>query len=192
MFFNNLLLKKFKDARINDIFINQTGGGKRAASGQDNSKEDLIGEKTEELRIGLLRFNNENDVTIMQTKQNIETFKQNLATHPDSIIKNALATLSIENLGNLNKIAAMGNHKQTMKSLAKFCYEADYISMTAKSNNLNYAKESCLTSVELAFIAQYHDGRALNQSQFKDDISAAILNIGRAQGVAAAQQAAAA
>ena len=139
----------------------------------------------------MLRLTGNNDPVIAHTLAHIQTFTQAIQTNPDNIIKQSMETMNIAQITNIHRIASMGNHKATLALLSKTIYETGHTAINTKTNNLAYVKECCLASADLAFITQYHDGRMLDQQRFKDDIADVLLNIGRAQGVAAAASSAA-
>ena len=48
--------------------------------------------------------------------------------------------------------------------------QADYTAISQKIRNLEFAKETCTSSVEVAYLHQYFETSKFNHHRFKDDL----------------------
>ena len=79
--------------------------------------------------------------------------------------------LTLQQLRDIDDIAAMNNHKTTLATLSKAFFDGDYQAMHAKENEMKYAKDACFLALDLAFTTQFHNNATLEQKKFRAEVN---------------------
>ena len=194
--FKNRKLKESSTIKDNNIQKGDTlraaggllGGGKRAKA-ESSTCEELLGEANDKVSLGLLKLTSDIGPVIQNVLNHIQIFNQTARTSPEATITQAMANLDGLQIKIISKAAGMNNHPNTLKTLAKAFFEADYTAISQNIKNLELVRETCTSSVEVAYLLQYFETSKFNHHRFKDDISKTLLNVGFNQGAASASSA---
>ena len=135
------------------------------------------------MRIAVLRCTNAtNDPVIVQGLQRIHAYGQEVANHGDNVVVNSLATLTVQQLQNISKVAKMDNTPTTIAAFTKAAFALDFNALNAKKMELKYLEDAQVAVAEYALNAQYYNGTKLDIPKFKDDVETAIKNVATGQG----------
>ena len=99
--------------------------------------------------------------------------------YPNNVVSNSLTRLTAKQLKTLGDTATMGNHKYTMKSMAKVLFEADDVAVNRVAKAMGYITQAQLCVCELAFASQYHDKM---KTTFRDEVISAYGEAMKAEG----------
>ena len=159
---------------------------KRVRAGAVRTKDDIITENQEKVRIAVLSVtNSSNDQLITTGLQHIQQFSQNVGVRQD-LAKTSLATLSMTHLKELNRIAQMNNTDAAMAAFAKMVFAADYDAAMSKMKELDYMKKAQVAVATYATEVEYFDNKKTDMPRFRNDVEDAMLNLANAAGAAAA------
>ena len=152
---------------------------------------------SETLRISLLTCTNaSNDPLIVQGLANIRAFAHTIATDPTRQIGVKFGAMNIAKLQAVGTVANMGNAPATVASLSKQIFADENVAITAKVTELNYLKAAHIAVTQYAVTGEYHNGTKVDMPKLREDVQAYLtghaVNLGRAEGVAAAAKAKAA
>ena len=157
----------------------------------DKSKEEIVNELKEQVRVALLSVNGADAISVA-ARQNLMTFGQAIEQHPDDVLTRSMGLLNATQLKALGDTSSLGNHRNTIHKLAKTMFANDDAAVVAMSSTLNYITAAQRSICEYAFMSEYY-GQV--KTKFRDDCVAkygqAMAHVGMAAGVAAAKAAAA-
>jgi hypothetical protein len=87
--------------------------------------------------------------------------------YPNNVVSNSLTRLTAKQLKTLGDTATMGNHKYTIKSMAKVLFEADDVAVNRVAMAMGNITKAQLSVCDLAFSTQYHDKM---KTAFRDEV----------------------
>ena len=119
-----------------------------ARAKSDQSKDDIIADKIEALRVAALRAQGSTDVVAQRCVQHAAELQTLRTANPATVVSDAMRLLTIQQLKTIEENAAMSNHTLSLTTLTKAFFDADFQSMQIKEKEMKYAREVCIAAVD--------------------------------------------
>ena len=161
-----------------------------AKAKSDQSKDEIIAERIETLRVATLRVQGSTDSVVQNCLMHAAIIQNACQANPRTVVTDAMRLLTNEQLKTIEEHAMMNNHTLSLATLTKAFFDSDYQSMQAKEKEMKYAREVCIAAVDLAFTMEFQSNSLLDQKRFRTAVSdireRKVYAAGQQQGYAAA------
>ena len=134
------------------------------------TKDELITEKQDEVRVSLMRFQGNADGLVQQCVGKVNELGNEIGASPTLVVSNNLEKLGIQQLTKVEDNAEMNNYPLTITTLAKTMFNEVWAQIEVKESEMKYLKEALKSIVEMAFLTQYHNEATLDLKGFKKEV----------------------